>query len=155
MSGRQLSWGLLPLLLFALIWQGQRARERWEASRLLNAVESVTLQLATQQRADGRLFQYHVEALRRVAPYAPVEVGIPAARGGQFLLLGRPRAAIRAYREALELEPRAEIYVNLGRALRQAGELEEAQQCFHKALILDHNLADSLNEVLPVNPTVP
>lgn len=153
MSGRHLSWGLVPLLLCALLWQGQRARQRWDASRLLNAVESVTLQLAEHQRADGRLLQYHAETLRRIAPQAPVNVGIPVARGGQYLLLGRPRAAVRAYREALELEPRAEIYVNLGRALRQIGEHEEARECFQKAMILDHNLADTLNDELLAEPT--
>ena len=66
---------------------------------------------------------------------------IPLARGSVNYLLGRLDPAIAAYREALALEARPEIHLNLGRALRAQGLLAEAERELARAVRLDPRLA--------------
>ena len=70
----------------------------------------------------------------------PTNVAAPLLRGSQQLLLRDPQAAIRAYREALALEPRAEVYNNLGQAYLQLGDEDAAAEHFEKAVQLDRHL---------------
>jgi tetratricopeptide (TPR) repeat protein len=67
----------------------------------------------------------------------PLEIGVPIARGSQYLLLRRPDEAIAAYREAAALEPRPEIDLNLGRALWMKGDKEAARQALQRAVRLN------------------
>lgn len=146
MSGRRLVWPLIVLLGVALFFTARRAEERLRGSRQLNTAEAITLQTSLQGRVDGRVLQRSLEILRQTEKLLPTEVAVPVARGGQYLLLQRPKAAIRAYRQALDFERRGEIYANLGRALVLAGELEKARNAFRVAVLLDHNLAPALQQ---------
>ncbi len=149
MSGRRLFWILMPLLLVALVAEACYASRRWRAGNSLGMVETTTLQL----RAQGllarrpldprvrRLMDRNVALLRQAEQLDPVEVGIPIARGSLYLIMGREKAAIRAYEEALELEQKAEIYANLGRVHLQLGDEEAAREAFRLAVRLNHNLA--------------
>jgi tetratricopeptide (TPR) repeat protein len=74
----------------------------------------------------------------------PLEIGIPMARGTQFLLLRRPDDALKAYREAAALEPRPEIDLNIGRALLQKGDKPEARAAFLRAVQLNPRLRAEL-----------
>lgn len=140
MKGRWLAWGFVALLGLALAGQTARWRDRMRAGRLLRQAELVT-ELVQRGRAPRRMLAGNLIALRQAAALDPAEIGIPIARGAQHLLLGNPEAAVAAYRQALELEPRPEIYLNLGRAELAAGRREEARRAFRRAVELDPKLA--------------
>lgn len=138
MSGRVLVWPLLLVLGLALAGQTVRWRERMAASRMLFTVEKLTLPAYSARRAD--VLHGNVELLRRAGRRDPLDVGIPIARGSQHFLLGQPQAAIAAYEEALELEPRPETYLYLGRALDLADRSDEAARAFRLGLRIDPRL---------------
>ncbi|HVR96942.1 MAG TPA: hypothetical protein VMW27_10025 [Thermoanaerobaculia bacterium] len=141
MKGRILVWPLVIALALALLAQTDRWRDRMLASRLLRQVEILSNQAIAAGRAPRGLMASNLEALRRAAALDPVEIGIPIARGSQFLLLGSPQSAIDSYREAERLEPRPETHMNLGRALLMTGEVEEARRQFALGVRLDPRLA--------------
>ncbi len=138
---RRLVWVLVPLLAAGLVLEVREAQRRLLASQQLAAVEDLTRQLAAQGMLAPRALERNAGLMRQAAALDPVEVGIPIARGAQYLLLKRYPAAIRAYEEALELEARGEIYANLGKARYHAGDREGAREAFIKALRLNHTLA--------------
>jgi len=114
------------------------------ASRLLREVEVRSISAAAAGQAPAQLMEGHLEVLRRAAPLDPVEVGIPIARGTQYLFLARPEAALRSYEEAQALEPRPEGYLNLGRSQWLAGRRDEARRNFALAVRLDPRLAGEI-----------
>ena len=135
---------LAVLLGLALGAQTLRWRDRAVASRLLREVELLSLSAASSGQVPPQLIAANLAALRRAAPLAPAEVGIPIARGAQYLFLDRPEPAERSYLEALALEPRPEGYLNLGRAQWLAGRREDAARSFGLAVRLDPLLAREL-----------
>lgn len=141
MKGRALAALLAVALAAALAVQTRRVHDRLLASRLLRRVEVLTIATAGSGRLSPQLLAANLETLRRAAALDPAEVGIPIARGSQYLLLGRPGAAIEAYEQALALEPRPEIYLNLARAYRLAGDEARARQALALTRRLDPNLA--------------
>lgn len=147
MKGRVLVWPLAGLLVAAFLGQTWRWQARMEASQVLRRVELVSMAAASAGRAPAKLMADNLEALRRVEPLDPLEVGIPIARGTQYLFLARPEAAIRSYQDSLELEPRPEGYLNLGRAQWLAGQQEEARRSFDTAVRLDPRLAAQIPAV--------
>jgi tetratricopeptide (TPR) repeat protein len=140
MSGRILGSFLALLLALATVGQTVRWRDRATASRLLAEVEALSLAAARSGQVPAAMIASNLQSLRRAAPLDPVEVGIPIARGSQYLLLSRAEPAIEAYREALDLEPRSEGYLNLGRAQWLAGQPDEARRSFSLAVRLDPHL---------------
>jgi tetratricopeptide (TPR) repeat protein len=143
-KGRILVWPLAAVLFLAFLGQTARWRSRMAASQVLRRVELVSMAAAAAGQAPANLMAANLEALRQVAPLDPLEVGIPIARGTQHLFLARPEAAIRSYQESLELEPRPEGYLNLGRAQWLAGQQEEARRSFATAVRLDPRLAQQI-----------
>jgi tetratricopeptide (TPR) repeat protein len=141
MKGRTLGTILAVLLALATAAQTARWRDRSTASRLLAEVEALSLGAARTGQVPAALIASNLQALRRAAPLDPVEVGIPIARGSQYLLLSRAEPAIAAYGEALALEPRSEGYLDLGRAQWLAGRTDEARRSFGLAVRLDPPLA--------------
>ncbi|HEV8581347.1 MAG TPA: tetratricopeptide repeat protein [Thermoanaerobaculia bacterium] len=144
MSGRIAAICLTLLLFLALLGQTVRWRHRMGASRLLRQVEVLSMAAAAAGQAQPRLMAANLEMLRQAAPLDPAEVGIPIARGTQYLFLARPEAALRSYEEALALEPRPEAYLNLGRAQWLAGRREEARRSFELAVRLSPQLAGEI-----------
>lgn len=136
-SGRQLFPFLFVGLIAALGWQTLRASDRIAASRLLAQVEARTLAAIQLRRAPSTLFTQHLAWLEAARRLDPLEIGVPIARGTQFLLLRRPDDALAAYREAAALEPRPEIDLNIGRALWMRGERDEARAAFARAVKLN------------------
>lgn len=135
-SGRALAWGLAALLALALAGQTVRAARRLAASQLLARAEAVSLAMASAGRAPAALLAVNLAMLDRAAQLDPVEVEVPVARGGQFLLAGRPEAALAPYARALALEPHPEIYLDLARAYAALGEPEKARANLDLALRL-------------------
>jgi Flp pilus assembly protein TadD len=83
------------------------------------------------------MFAENLSWLDRAAQLDPLEIGIPIARGSQYLLLRRADEAIAAYRDAAALEPRPEIDLNLGRALWMRGDKETARKVLQRAVQLN------------------
>lgn len=141
MRGRLLAPLCAAALLAALAAQTDRLRDRLLANRILRQVELLTIAARRADRLSSELVAANLAALRRAAELDPAEVGIPIARGSQYLLLGRPRAAVEAYEQALALEPRPEIYLNLARAHRLAGDLPRSRAALERTGRLDPVLA--------------
>jgi tetratricopeptide (TPR) repeat protein len=114
----------------------------------LAAIEQRTTAAFQARRAPPDLIPRHIEALRRIGQLDPSEVGVPVALGTQHLLLAQAPAALAAYREAEALEPRPEIYLNLGRALLMSGAREDADRHFSLAARLDPTLAAEVARAL-------
>ena len=148
MRGRTLGGILTVLLFLALAGQTVRWRDRLTASSLLANAEALTLAVAAGQ-IPSRALADNLEALRRAAALDPVQVGIPIALGSQYLLMGRAEPAEEAYLEALRLEPKSEIYLDLGRAQWLAGRREEALRNFGLAVRLDPGLVRMLPTGVP------
>ena len=140
-KGSLLVWPLAAVLALALTGQAVRGHARLTAGRLLARVEALTLAATSQGSASRGLLRDNLDALHRAADLDPVEVGVPIARGSQYLVFGSPEAAIESYAAAAALEPRPEIYLNLGRADLFARRPEEARHNFSLALRLDPHLA--------------
>jgi hypothetical protein len=141
---RQLFPFVLVMLLIALGWQVVRTSNRITASRLLARVEARTLAAIQQRHAPSTMFAEHLAWLDTAARLDPLEIGVPMARGTQFLLLRRPDDALTAYREAAALEPRPEIDLNIGRALLQKGDKANARASFARAVQLNPRLRAEL-----------
>ncbi len=124
------------LAALALLGQTFRAERRIAASQLLGTVEALSYAAATTGRAPAGLLSANLEALDRAARLDPVEVEILVARGGQFLLFGRPEAALDPYGRALALEPHPEVYLDLARAHLALGDAEQARANLDLALRL-------------------
>ncbi len=134
-------WLVLALLIAGLAGQLRLTVTRLGASRALSQVELRSKAALAAGRSSRLLFAENLQILRRAARLDPLEPGVPIARGAQHLVLGSAEAAEEAYTDALRLEPRPEIYLNLGRAQLLAGTREAARQSFATAVTLDPNLA--------------
>jgi Flp pilus assembly protein TadD len=127
---------LATLLAVAAILQGLRGIRRLNANRALKTVEAVTLRVAALGSAGHGALAKNLLVLQRAQGDDPSNAALPLARGAQYLLLRRTAEAEAAYREALRLEPRAEVYLNLGRALWLSGQREPARSMFRSAVAL-------------------
>lgn len=59
--------------------------------------------------------------------------------------------AIDTYRRAIELQPNfPDAYCNLANALKEKGQVVEAEDCYNTALRLCPSHADSLNNLVPI-----
>jgi tetratricopeptide (TPR) repeat protein len=144
MKGRFLVFPLVVLMALSLAGQTLRWRHRATASRLLREVEILSVAAFQAGQAPPQLMYKNLEALRKAEPLDPVEVGIPIARGTQYLFLSTPEPAVRAYEDAMALEPRPEGYLNLGRAQWYSGRAEEARRSFARAIQLDSRIANEI-----------
>jgi Flp pilus assembly protein TadD len=133
-------WLVVLVLAAALLGQLRHTISRLGASRALNQVELRSKAAIAAGRSSRILFAENLQILRRAAELDPLEVGVPIARGTQHLLLGSAGAAEEAYLDALRLEPRPEIYLNLGRAQLLARNPEAARKSFGTAVTLDPQL---------------
>ncbi len=146
MTGRTASWVLVAVLTTATLLQVTRGLRKWRAVALTTAVERVSIGAAERGRMTPQLFDYNLDRLARAARLDPANVLVPILRGGQYLLMGRTEPALEAYDEAMALEPRAEIYMNQGRALRLANDDAAAEVAFRTAIRLNRRLH---REILP------
>jgi O-antigen ligase len=144
LSGRLLAWPLALVLLLALAGQTARWRARVTAGRLLHRVELLTMAAASRGGAPRGLLSANLDTLRRAAALDPLEVGVPIARGSQYLLFGNLGAARESYEAAAALEPRPEIYLNLGRTALAAGRPDEARRWFALCVRIDPRMALSV-----------
>ncbi|MEM9553911.1 MAG: hypothetical protein AAGC60_06615 [Acidobacteriota bacterium] len=124
--------------LMLLVVRFGALRDRLGASRLVAVAEGLTAATATRgDRLSRQVLETNLLRLRRAAELDPYEVTVPIALGGQYVLLGRPEAAERAYLSAVEIEDRAEIWANLVQVYRGQGEVEKAMGAAQRAVALD------------------
>lgn len=142
MKGRTLAGILVLVAVAALVFQTRRAGDRIGASKTLLRAEQETLASSSSGQLDPLVLRTNLVLLRAAAKQDPVEVRIPIAIGTMHLLLRSPNEAVAAYRRALEVEERYEIYQNLAEAQRRAGNLKGAQRSHYKALKLAPFLAN-------------
>jgi tetratricopeptide (TPR) repeat protein len=127
----------LALLLVMAVWvQTDRALERLDASRRVRVVEGRSLAMMAQGGVVRQVVEANLRELEEVRRIAPGDVAVPMSIGSQYLVTGRPEAAVRAYQEALDVEPRPEVYLNLARARLALGEREAAGEAFAAAQTL-------------------
>jgi tetratricopeptide (TPR) repeat protein len=143
-AGRFAAWGLALLLAAGLVGWVVHARGELRASRIQKAVEEVSRQLVARGGAPSQVLWAHLRVLREAEALDPAEPGLPLAAGSQYLLLGRPEEAIEQYRRAVELEPRPEGWLNLGRAQWGVGDREAAVDSWVKAVRLHRPLGRQL-----------
>lgn len=134
--GRLLPGALAVALLAALGLQIDRTTDRLGASKRLRVAKVMSREMSRTGRAPQSVVAGNLRVLREARRLDPSEIGIPVALAGQYMLLERPQSAVDVYREALELEARPEIYLNLGHALLAAGRRSEAREAFHTAVRL-------------------
>lgn len=140
MTGRLAFWVVFVCLLAALVGQSVRGVHRISASQKVQTVETRTVEIAALGRAPARLLHANVVLLERAARLDPSNVGVLIALGSQYLIMRVPDTAIETYRRALRLEPRPEIYLNLGRAFLMEGNRARARLNFRLALRLSPSL---------------
>jgi tetratricopeptide (TPR) repeat protein len=138
-TGRRLFPFLLVVLLAATVLEVRRAAGWWRAGRILAEVERVTVATASQGRLPMPVVERGLRRLDEAERLHPSHVGPPTYRGNLYLLSHRPKAAVRAYETALAIEPRAEVYANLGRAHLELGDRDVAQSLFQTAIFLDRH----------------
>lgn len=107
------------------------------AQRILRSVEGRTLALIQTGRLQKATLLAQVEELQVARQLDPAEVGIAVAMGSEYLLMSDFDRARATYLEALALEPRPEIHLNLGKASYAAEETERAVGEMRRAVRLD------------------
>jgi tetratricopeptide (TPR) repeat protein len=134
-------WLLILVSALGLAAQSWRAARLLDASRRLRAVEYTSTRVAAAGERAVPLLTRNLELAGEAERLDPANVAAPLFRGSLNLLLGRHAAAIEAYQDALRLEPRPEVYLNLGRAQLAAGDREAAEISFARLRALDPRLA--------------
>lgn len=138
---------LLPALLaFAVVAQVRRSSELMRAQHLLYSVERRSMAMLRTGDLDKVKLRAHVAALAEAQKLDWAEVQIPTQIGSQHLMLGELEPSRRAYSSALQLEPRPEILVNLGKVCYSQGAMKRAIRYFGQAALLDPRM---LKEVPP------
>jgi tetratricopeptide (TPR) repeat protein len=138
---RILRFAAPAILLAAFVLALREAGDILRAQRLVRAVEARTLLMMRSGQLQRPLLLAHVAALADAKRLDPAEVAARVATGSEYLLLGDYAKARAAYEEALALEPRPEIYLNLGKAWLGENEPARAREQFARALKGDPNLA--------------
>jgi Tfp pilus assembly protein PilF len=144
MNRRWISGLVAAMALAALIGQTVRAADRLRSSQLLKTVEATTPGFARQGAGGRPWLALHLRALSAAQQSEPSNVALVTAAAAQLYLLNRLDEAEAEYRRALAIEPRAEVWLNLGRTLWQKGDSAQAREAFTRALALNPRLADQL-----------
>jgi predicted Zn-dependent protease len=121
-------------------------KDRVGAQRLVQTAESVALESERRGSMPPRALELGLDLLRRAEMLDPAEVSVEITRGGLFMVGGRSQAAERAYRRALEMENRAEVWINLARMRLAGGDREGALEAARNAHRLDTRVARKLPE---------
>jgi tetratricopeptide (TPR) repeat protein len=140
MSGRVLGVLTLALLLLATAATGRRDLARLRANRVLWVAETQASRMAAQGVSQRALLERNLSGLLRAHEASPADSRLPHAIGSYYLLLGQVGPAEIWYRRALELEPRAETYLNLARVVERRDRRDEAAELYRKAALLTPQL---------------
>ncbi|HUP21654.1 MAG TPA: O-antigen ligase family protein [Thermoanaerobaculia bacterium] len=129
------------LLGTATVWSSYCGVERLRANRVLRVAEDQASAMTRRGTLDRGVLRQNIAALTHARAGAPDDARIPHAIGSHYLLLDELSSAESWYRSTLELAPRAETYLNLGRTLWLRGDSTQAHQMFDRAVTLSPALA--------------
>lgn len=135
---------LTILLVLVGVWRFDQARDQLGASFTVARVQAEAQAMLATGRVYPHMVRAWVEQLRAARAANPAEVALPLAEGSLHLLARHPEAAAGAYEDALALEPRPEIWLNLGRVQLAGGDREAARESFRRALVLAPHLSDEV-----------
>lgn len=134
--------------LRAKAWaQAQRLADALSADSTLDTLPNLSAEVA-QLTASGRQLE-RGEAQRALELLAGVRLPLLRAetetqRGTALVFLGDPEAAVRAFKEAVSLDPRHyRALTNLGNVALEQGETDEAITHYEAALKLNENFANA------------
>jgi tetratricopeptide (TPR) repeat protein len=142
---------LVAALAIALVLECARARSLLLASHILGRSEALAEAMLASGTIDRQYLAAASKRLEHAATLAPGDARIPLALGSHYYLLGNGPEAVRWYRRALEVEPRPEIYLNLGRSLWVGGQREEGGELMRIAALLE----PSLQAAIPLEARAP
>lgn len=138
---KRLARWILPALLAAvLLLQLVRALDLLRAQRLVWAVDARTATMIKNGALSPSHLHAHLKALTDARALDPAEVTIQVAIGSQSMLLGKYEEALTQYRDALELERRPEIYLNMGKCRQAQERMGDARRLYAMAVRLDPTL---------------
>jgi O-antigen ligase len=135
------------LVAAAALWHGYTGCQLLHANRVLSVVEEEVLAMTRDRRLDRGALLRAAAALDLAMRWAPADERFPLAIGSCYLLLGDVERAEPWYRRSLAIAPRAETYLNLGRALLARGDAEGARQSFEMAVRLNGALREEVVEM--------
>jgi tetratricopeptide (TPR) repeat protein len=124
----------------ATVLQAGWGWKRLQASLLVGQVQRQIAEIRERGEALESALASQLGLLQRARALDPGSLQAIAAYGDLLLLSGEPEAAAAVYRQGLALEPRAELYFNLGLALWALEEEREALEAFRAAAALDPRL---------------
>jgi tetratricopeptide (TPR) repeat protein len=133
MNGKLLGLITLGLLVAATVATARHEFERLGANRMLYIAETQAGVLASQGPQQRQIAARNLAGLQRAHKASPADPRIPHAIGSYYLLLDQLGQSEIWYRRALELEPRAETYLNLARVLERRNERAEAAEQYRTA----------------------
>lgn len=140
---------VLPVLLaLAVAAQMERSSGLMRAQHLLYSVDRRTLAMLRTGTLDKAKLRAHLDALADAQALDWAEVATPTLVGSQHLMLGELEPARTAYFTALQLEPRPEILINLGKVCYSQGSWKRAVRYFAQAALLDPRLLQEVPQEL-------
>lgn len=144
---RRLARFVLPAIFAAwVVAQVGRAADLMRAQHILWSVDRRTMEMIRTRDLDKIKLRGNLEALDAARKLDYVEVAIPALQGGQHLMLGEIERARLAYVVALQLEPRPEVLINLGKVCYRQGATKRAAKYFAQAVLLDPRMMSEVPE---------
>lgn len=141
-------WAIPVLLLLLLFAQSWRSARLIRAQRLLQLVELRTRALIQAGRIPRGPLLENLELLARAKRLDPADVAVRVAVGSELFLLGDHDRARVAYQAALALEPRPEIYLNIGKVWIADGDVERGRPKLVRAVRLDPSLLREIPDEL-------
>lgn len=145
-----LRFGAVAAALLLVVVVSVRGEAMLRADLTLNRAERGTESMLASGRIDRLVLRQRIEQLQRATREAPYDSRLPLVVGSHYLLLGDAAQAESWYRRALDIEPRPEIYLNLGRALTAEHKQEEGAEALQAAVDLEPSLLKSLSPPLRV-----
>jgi tetratricopeptide (TPR) repeat protein len=136
MSGRILGLATLVVLVLATVATARHDMALLRANRVLWVAETQAGMLAGQGARARPVLMRNVSGLTRAQRAAPADPRLPHAIGSYYLLLEQLGQAEIWYRRALEIEPRAETYLNLARVVERRDRRDEAAELYRTAVRL-------------------
>lgn len=87
-----------------------------------------------------------VRELSACIPCSPNDVAQRMARAAALRMLGRPAEAVLEYRQALRVDRRSELFLNLGQAEMEAGRVDAAADALATAALTHYSYLSDYNE---------
>lgn len=145
-SAKTVAAVLAVVSLAAALWLFDAGKDRVGCQRLVQSTESLALEGARRGGLPNKARELGLDLLRRAEVLDPAEVSVFITRGGLFMVGGRMESAERSYRQALEMENRSEVWINLARLHLAAGDRELALDAARMAQRLDSRVARKMPE---------